>query len=305
MDILGATCLLCSRLREAYELHKEAIEKLSNLEGFGPEHEHTLVALNNLSRVELRYFHHEEAFKMQLQAYGGLKRVLGPTHLKTLDAKENFAGIHGFMGEQHLPPALQMSEEVVQIRIKTLGREHPLTLRSKLIVAKIKTAMNQFDEAEQIFLEGLPAAERNLGENHLGTLAARTWLGHLYWRQGRYLEAQAILEDVMKKQRYELSRRADGEHIDRVQAMWFLVHCYEDQGKIDDALNMCQDVTQLVHNFGGEGLGRKHKLCQNLKEKREELLTLKEHNAADTLPSGSQAYSSAIPPKKVVKDFTF
>ncbi|OQE24853.1 hypothetical protein PENFLA_c009G08522 [Penicillium flavigenum] len=308
MDTLGATCVLSSRYREAYWLHQEVIESLSKLEGFGPEHEATWTAVDNLSKVKLRYFEHEEAVNLQLQAYEGMQKTLGPTHEKTLEAKDNLAAIYGFMGEMYLPLTLQMSEEVRSIRKETLGHEHPLTLKSTLTVAKIKPAMNQFQEAEQIFLEGLPIAKRNLGENHLGTLTARTWLGHLYWRQERYSEAQAIWEDIVTKQTFEQTKRPDGGHGDRVQVMWFLVHCYEDQGKIEDALNMCEDVIQIVSNFGGEGLGQQHKLWQSLKEKKEELLKLKEQDQNHVIVDSADVPSisaSAMPPKKVVKDFTF
>ncbi|KAL4971289.1 tetratricopeptide repeat domain-containing protein [Aspergillus desertorum] len=215
MDTLGTTCLLCSRLREASQLHQAAVEKLLNLEGFGPEHEATLIAIHNLAKTKLRYFDYEEAFRLQTQAYEGLQKRLGSTHEKTLEAKDNLAFMYGFKGERYLPTALQISEEVLETRSRILGREHPLTLMSGLTVVQIKTAMNMFDEAEQALLDGLPVAERNLGETHLGTLTGRTWLAHLYWRQGRYLEAQTILEDVVKKQNYVESKRADGEHFDR------------------------------------------------------------------------------------------
>ncbi|KGO57336.1 Tetratricopeptide-like helical [Penicillium expansum] len=311
MDTLGATCILGSRYREANRLHQEVIESLSKLEGFGPEHEDTWTAVDNLSKVKLRYFEHEAAVDLQRQAYEGMLKRLGPTHEKTLEAKDNLAAIYGFIGEEYLPLALQMSEDVTLIRKDTLGHEHPLTLKSTLTVAKIKTAMNQFKEAEEIFLEGLPIAKRNLGENHLGTLTARTWLGHLYWRQERYSEAQEIWEDIITKQTFEQTKRADGGHGDRVQAMWFLVHCYEDQGKIEDALNMTEDLIQIVSNFGGEGLGQQHKLWISLNEKKEEILKVKEegrdHIVADSagVSSSGLSTSSAIPPKKVVKDFTF
>ncbi|KAL2699846.1 hypothetical protein AAEP93_009821 [Penicillium crustosum] len=294
MDTLGATCILGSRYREAYRLHQEVIESLSKLEGFGPEHEDTWTAVDNLSKVKLRYFEHEAAVDLQRQAYEGLQKALGPTHEKTLEAKDNLAGIWGFMGEEHLPLALEMSEEVTLIRKETLGREHPLTLKSTLTVAKIKTAMNQFEEAEQIFLEGLPIAKRNLGENHLGTLTARTWLGHLYWRQERYSEAQEIWEDIITKQTFEQTKRADGGHGDRVQAMWFLVHCYEDQGKFADALNMCNDLIEIVSNFGGEGLGQQHKLWQSLNEKKQELLKLKERDHNDDVADGAGCFFQSI-----------
>ncbi|OOQ84544.1 tetratricopeptide repeat domain-containing protein [Penicillium brasilianum] len=312
MDTLGSTCQVGSRLREAQGLHEEVIQKLSTLKGYGPDHEATLTAISNLSKVKLRHFDHQEAFELQLQAFEGMQKVLGPTHPKTLEAKDDLVAIYGFIGEEHLSLALQMGEENMQIRIKTLGREHPFTLKSQLNVAKIQTAMNQFDEAEQHFLEGLPVARRNLGVNHLGTLTAETWFGHLRWRQGRYSEAQAIWEGVTAKHRYEETKRGDGQHTDRLQAMWFLVHCFEDQGKIDDALEMCEQVTLLVQEFGGEGLGQKHKFWQYLKEKRAELRNTKQNQTHDV--DGSEAHlstnstrnaSSAIAPKKLVKGFTF
>jgi tetratricopeptide (TPR) repeat protein len=344
MDTLGATCLLCSRLREANELHQVAIDKLSHLDGFGPKHEATLTAIHNLSRVRLRYFDYEDAIRLLSQAYEGFKTKLGPVHQKTLEAQDNLAGMYGFKGEKYLPEALRMSEEVREIRSKILGREHPLTLMSGLTVAKIKTAMNQFDEAENLFLEGLPCAERNLGATHLGTLTGRSWHAHLYWRQGKYAEAKTIWEDVIKTQNFHESDRADGEHFDRgklpsptpdfflfshlfpfplrqsvlvgnhfasvVQSMWFLVHCYEDQGNIDDALKMCEKVAQLVQHFGGEGQGRHHKFWGYVQEKKEELLRLRgqiQNNDATEHEAGnfSSINHSAIPPKRVIKGFTF
>lgn len=94
--------------------------------------------------------------------------------------------------------------------------------------------------------------------------------------------------------------------------MWFLVHCFEDQGKIDNALEMCEQVTLLVQEFGGQGLGQKHKFWQHLKEKDAELRNMKQNQThgvagSETHLSTNSAMnsSSAIPPKKVVKGFTF
>lgn len=118
----------------------------------------------------------------------------------------------------------------MHIRVGELGREHPFTLKFKLTLTKIKTAMNLFEEAEGVSLEGLPAAERNSGEHHLGTLTARTWLAHLYWRQGRYSDAEAIWEDIIQKRNYEQSKRTDGELTDRsrwdvhVHSLFYLLY---------------------------------------------------------------------------------
>ncbi|XWX00934.1 hypothetical protein V2A60_008957 [Cordyceps javanica] len=212
--------------------------------------------------------------------------------------------IYGFMGEDQLLVAHQMSDEVLQIRIKELGHEHPFTLKTMLTLAKIKTALNQFDDAEAIFLEGLPAAERNLGKSHLGTITGRIWLAHLYWRQGRYAEAGAIWEDVIEKRNFQQSKREDGEHGDRAQAMWFLVHCYEDQGRLDEALELCQQLQKLLRGFGGDTLAQQHKLWKYVEEKTQQLKQLKTQPPDQALhPPNANSYH--VPPKRVIADCTY
>ncbi|KAK9856554.1 hypothetical protein MYU51_000259 [Penicillium brevicompactum] len=315
MGTLGATCNMGSRLREANQLHQEVIDTISTMEGIGPNHESTWTAVENLAKVKLRYLDHEAAIHLQSSAYQGFLNLLGPKHLKTLNARLDLADVAGFAGEEHLEPSLKMIEELEYDFTKMLGREHMLTLRAKLTMAKIKIALNRFEEAEELFRDGLPAAERNLGANHLGTLNGHTWRGHSYWRQGRYLEAQSVFENVMEKQRYEQSKRAeDGEHSDRLQAMWFLVHCYEDQQKIDDALSSCEELIQAVRAFGGEGLGEKHRMWPLLLEKKQELIFKKEkrlpENDCNTISeevslSLGGMTPSEIPPKRVIRHFTY
>lgn len=98
--------------------------------------------------------------------------------------------------------------------------------------------------------------------------------------------------------------------------MWFLVHCYEDQGKHDDALSTCGELLQLVHGFGGEGLGQKHKMWQLLLEKKKHLLSVKESQeitpVAGTVgdayklpPDLPKDPSLNIPPKRIITHFTY
>ncbi|KAJ5342532.1 Tetratricopeptide-like helical [Penicillium brevicompactum] len=163
MGTLGATCNMGSRLREANQLHQEVIDTLSAMEGIGPNHESTWTAVENLAKVKLRYLDHEAAIHLQSSAYQGFLNLLGPKHLKTLNARLDLADVAGFAGEEHLEPSLKMIEELEYDFTKMLGREHMLTLRAKLTMAKIKIALNRFEEAEELFRDGLPAAERNLG----------------------------------------------------------------------------------------------------------------------------------------------
>lgn len=96
--------------------------------------------------------------------------------------------------------------------------------------------------------------------------------------------------------------------------MWFLVHCYEDQNKIDDAIGTCEELIETVRDFGGEGLGEKHRMWQPLLDKKQELTCTKESK----LPQNSSGIAfeensartghpalSYIPPKRVIQFFTY
>lgn len=91
--------------------------------------------------------------------------------------------------------------------------------------------------------------------------------------------------------------------------MWFLAHCYEDQGKISDAIDICEQVTELLRSFGGAGLGQQHKLWLYVAKKRSELWNLKERNEKHGIASDRSIvhpiYSPPhTPRKKIIRDMT-
>jgi tetratricopeptide (TPR) repeat protein len=150
-----------------------------------------------------------------------------------------------------------------------------ITLMARLTMARIKSARNEHNEAETIIRTGLPIGVRNLGDNHLGVLLARTWLARILFRQNRYEEAEEILISVIPRHKYEASRRENGdhvEHLDRMQALWFLLECYQSQGKIEEAIQIGDELWEAVHTIGGEGLGAQHVFSKHLNKKREQLL---------------------------------
>jgi hypothetical protein len=122
----------------------------------------------------------------------------------------------------------------------------------------------------------LPIAERNLGENHFGTLAGRAHLAQVLVRQGRYHEAEEIFIHVTQPQNYESASGDDGEHPDRILALWFLLNCYQLQGKIEDSICTCDGLVKSVNAIGGRGLGKGHAFAKQLAAKRDELEELRE-----------------------------
>lgn len=305
---LGMACLLEGRLNEARKLQEEAIEKMTEV--LGANHEDTLLAVDHLGEVMSRYFDFEKSKHLHLKAWNGMKKTLGPTHTDTLTAMDHVAQAYLRLGGDLLELGHDIAEEVVAERIKQSGREHPHTLLAKLTLARIKAAQSKADEAEAMIRQNLPIAERNLGENHLGTMLGRFYLADVIARQNRYKEAEEILISVVDKKRYKASVREDGEHTDRIQAMWLLLNCYQKQGKIEDAIRIGDELAEGVQTIGGEGLGSQHLFAKRLADKRKDLLAAR--GDPETAPdAGNHAWDLSSPdsdlgsPGSISRAFTF
>ena len=282
LSTLGASRRFQGRFKESQELFEEAIEGMTV--ALGAEHEDTLTAIDNLGRLKWMYLQYSDARERHTKAVEGMTKLkeMGPLHEKTLVAKENLAmACLSFEGTILVdkPSALDLMTEVLHERRERLGKEHPWTLYAILNLARVKSGLGYHQEAEGSIRTALPIARRNLGDNHFGTLAATTHLAQILVRQSRFDEAEDMFTDVVQRQRYEASARDDGEHPDRIGALWFLTRCYQAHGKIDDALRVCKELVEAVSTIGGQGLGLLHPFAKKLRQRCEELESLKAQNA--------------------------
>jgi pentatricopeptide repeat protein len=152
-----------------------------------------------------------------------------------------------------------------------LGTEQPWTLLARCNLARIKSAMGDTAKAEKLMRKALPVAQRNLGENHFGTLMGKTHLAQVLVRQKRYDEAEYMFLDVIQRHRYGSAARDDGEHPDRIFAMRYLLKCYTEHGKFRDALDMCDQIQEAISTIGGQGLGLLHPIAKWLETTQEDL----------------------------------
>ena len=271
MDTLGASRCYQARFHEARELHEKAINGLTKL--LGPLHEDTLGAIDNLGRVLWRYNEYDEARILHERAVDGLIKCknIGPTHERTLFAKECLAVAHlDILGNLVHPTderphlAHELMVEVLAERRKKLGKEQPWTLLAKCDVARVKSALGELGDAEQLLRETVPIAERVLGDNHFGTLMGKTHLAQMVARQERYEEAETMFLEIIHRPRDAAAALDDGEHPDRILAMWYLVKCYEANNKHREALAACRDLEKLVAGLGGQGFGPMHPFPKKL-----------------------------------------
>lgn len=76
---------------------------------------------------------------------------------------------------------------------------------------------------------------------------------------------------MIRPENYRSSVREDGEHPDRIAALWYLIACYLAQDKIREALNINYQLYKAIENCGGQGLGKDHIMAERVLEKRKEL----------------------------------
>lgn len=276
-DLLGSSLCFQGRLSESLDLHQKAVEGMSRV--YGKDHENTLKAINNLARVHLRFMDFEKTSEYHELAWEGMKKRLGDTHLDTLICLEDLAMSRIRLGEEHLPTCHEMMTFVLDQRRKTLGKEQPYTLLAICNLARVKSAMGRHDKAATMMREAISIAERNLGEDHSGVLAGKVHYAQVLVHQGRCDEAEKIFHTVVGKAQYRKASSEDGEHPDRMIALWYLIGCLEKQGKFQRALEICEALVSSLQEIGGRGLGPKHKFATML---RDEIAKLKEKIQGNT-----------------------
>ncbi|KAI9677285.1 MAG: hypothetical protein M1829_002627 [Trizodia sp. TS-e1964] len=269
MCMLATSYIYGGRFQAAFNLYDDAIEKLTRTKGSGDED--TLRAVDGLGRLMMRYQRHEDAESLHEKAAMGLEKALGQTNLDTLSAKAGLAMAKLQLKGDKIPAAYELIELVYEERKKQLGKEHPLTLLAICDFARIKAALDMTEEAEEMMLSALAIAKRNLGKDHQGVLMGMAHLANLYVQIQRYQEAEDLLLYVIQPDKYIHSVRAEGEHPDRIAALWYLMNCYSAQGKNKEALNISHELSKAIENCGGEGLGKNHNIAKTVLKKRKEL----------------------------------
>jgi tetratricopeptide (TPR) repeat protein len=190
LDTLGSIRLFQGRFKDALRFGQEALDGMSRT--LGTDNEDTLRAMENVGLVHTRYFRFQEERVLLEKVAEGMKRVLGPTHLDTLAAMESLAMTYLELSGDLLPSARVMMEEVLEQRKEKPGKEQPYTLLAICNLGRIRSVMGEHVAAGQMMRPALRIAERNLGENHFGTLAGKAHLARVIARAGRFQEAEAM-----------------------------------------------------------------------------------------------------------------
>ncbi|KAK9442360.1 tetratricopeptide repeat domain-containing protein [Metarhizium brunneum] len=284
MSKLGGTLWQQGQYTTALDLQRTAVAGMRVQ--LTAEHPDTLEAIDNLGRTVSKFWARdniEESRQLHTEAIEGMTKIHGAEHAKTLTAKENLCRILVLLGGDYFNVADVLMNHVLQTRKTKLGKEHPQTLLAMANYSIVKCGIGDFDAAEKLISVGLPIAERNLGENHIGALFGRQILACILMQQDRLTEAEEMLRQVTEKQKSMESRRGN-YHPDRLGALIDLARCCYLQGKIAESIRTCEEALQGFTSISIQ----EHPLASLLKAAREQMLR-QEGQANDNAQDAPQA----------------
>jgi tetratricopeptide (TPR) repeat protein len=138
-------------------------------------------------------------------------------------------------------------QDVVEVRTRVIGSEHPDTLGSRIDLVNSIAYQGNDAEAEKGYREVSKLEEKVLGPEHPDTLASRNNLGASLSALGKYAEAEAELREVLKLRNKVLGP----EHPETLMSRTNLAIALDGQGKYAEAEAQYRDVIKLQEKVVG------------------------------------------------------
>jgi tetratricopeptide (TPR) repeat protein len=156
------------------------------------------------------------------------------------------------MGNLEESEAIQ--REVLEIRRRTLGEDHPETLLTMSAIASLVRDTGRLGEAEALFLDTLERRRRVLGETHSSTLHTLAGYASILRQQGKVEEAIPQYQAALDGRR----RLLGDDHPDTMQSihnMSGLMHELERYDEAEalsrEAIERCRRVMPAGHWYLG------------------------------------------------------
>ena len=143
--------------------------------------------------------------------------------------------------------AIKLREELLALRRKALGPEHPDTLESMTSLVGSYSEAGRPDEAIKLREGSLALRRKALGLEHPDTLKAMTSLAGSYSEAGRRDEAVKLWEEVLP-----LIRKVNGpEHPETLKVMIRLALSFSEASRPDEAIKLWEEVLPLIRKVNG------------------------------------------------------
>ncbi|KAH8645449.1 hypothetical protein BX600DRAFT_478139 [Xylariales sp. PMI_506] len=146
--------------------------------------------------------------------------------------------------------AEEMYRQVVELKQKIYGSDHPGALGSMNDLAIILGHQRKYVEAEEMDRKTLELREKILGRDHPEILDSMNNLALVFKDQGKYVEAEEMIRKTLELKEKILGR----DHPKILDSMSNLALVFKDQGKYVEAEEMIRKTLELMEKI----LGRDH-----------------------------------------------
>jgi tetratricopeptide (TPR) repeat protein len=168
--------------------------------------------------------------------------------LSTMASMADLALSYSYQGRWK--EAEELEVQVMEVRGRILGPEHPDTLTSMANLASTYRNQGRWKEAEELGVRVMEVRGRILVPEHPDTLMSMADLAFTYWNQGRWKEAEELEVQVMEAR----GRVLGPEHPDTLMSMADLACTYRDQGRWKEA----EELEVQAMEARGRVLGPEH-----------------------------------------------
>jgi tetratricopeptide (TPR) repeat protein len=125
--------------------------------------------------------------------------------------------------------AIPIAQQLLAIREKALGPEHPEAATSRRYLAVLYANQGRYADAEPLLQRALAIREKALDPDHIGE--SLTNLASLYDSQGRYADAEPLLQRSLAISEKALGR----DHPNVAESLSYLADVYDSQGRYAEA----------------------------------------------------------------------
>ncbi len=144
--------------------------------------------------------------------------------------------------------AQELYSQVLEIRKRVLGEEHPATATSYNNLASVYASQGEYRKAEGLYGKALRISERVLGEEHPATAASYNNLAGVHESQGKYEKAKGLYEKALRIRERVLGE----EHPDTAASYNNLAGLYASQGRYGKAEGLYRKVLAIYARVLGE-----------------------------------------------------
>ena len=171
--------------------------------------------------------------------------ILGSEHPHVLTARNNLAESYRASGS--LDKAIELHQQVLEIRSHILGPDHLHVLTSRNNLASAYQAAGQLDQAVSLYQQNLEDLKTLQGPNHPYTLSSRNNLASAYQAAGQLDQAIALYESTLNAQLHTLGHN----HPHTLSSRNNLASAYQAAGQLDQAISLYQQNLEDLKTLQG------------------------------------------------------